>query len=106
MRVPEQAKLVIFLLYAGLTGVLVSCGGGDNVESGTTGDVFSDPGGGSTSEAAATLSLSGPELVTAGTYMELDWSSSNTNTCEASGAWSGIKSTSGEIGRASCRERG
>lgn len=95
MRVPEQARLLIFLLYAILTGVLVSCGGGDNVEPGTTDDVSTDAADGSASGAVATLSLSGPALVTAGTYLELDWSSSNTNTCEASGAWSGIKPTSG-----------
>ena len=56
-------------------------------------------GGGGSSEAAdsgLTLSLTAsPERVDAGGSTTLEWSSSGANSCTASGAWSGDRSTSG-----------
>ena len=81
---------------------LSACGGGSGAVN--TGGTGASGGSGASSSSsssnapAPTVTLSAsPESITVGTSSVLTWSSTNADTCTASGAWSGTKSTSGSV---------
>ena len=79
-----------FILGAFTTLLLAACGGGG--------------GGGGTAQTDASLGNPSPSLtfaasassVTSGGSVTLSWQSTNTTSCQASGGWSGSRSTSGQ----------
>jgi uncharacterized delta-60 repeat protein len=73
---------------------LAACGGGGGGGDSSGSSASPPPTGGTPSAPTLTLTVS-ESTVAAGTAVTLDWSSSNTQSCSASGGWSGSRSTGG-----------
>ncbi len=81
----------------GWSGCSASCGGGTQSQTCTRvdGSTYTNTQSCNTQACPPTVDLRGPSTVEVPNPINLDWSSTNANSCDASNAWSGGKSTNG-----------